>query len=608
MELLPGADLEVLLRGGDTLLLQERLDVVIQVCRGLAYAHDHRIVHRDIKPSNIRILDDGTAKIMDFGIAKLQGTGVTKAGMMVGTVHYMSPEQVRGHALDGRSDVFSVGVILYELLSGCRPFPGDSATGILYKIIHEAPGPLPLQPDLGASQARLQEIVDHALAKDREHRFASATALGDALAEVLTAHTRVRAPALSSPMQETLQLSRRLLKEGRFDESVRRLQEVLERNPHSLEARRALRVATRELQRCEKPQAESEEYPELEATYQAPPTQLAPATGTVVVPSASSLPQTQARRPLFAVIGFACAVAIGSALVLMRGQGGGAGATGGQLRLPVRSQPTGASVLLDGQDTGVVTDGELSLPGSRTGQIVLTFRKAGRRDESRTVSLPLAKDESVSVILGVANVSLPVSSDPPGATVSLDGERLGGLTPLDVALDPTREHRLAASLDGYAAREVRIASGAPPSALRLTLEPSGPTFAVTLSSAYPLEVSWRGRVVARGQASPRILLPQGRQSLTLVAPSVFLRTSLNLDVKGETSVAAPGVGKLNIKASPDNCEVFVDGVSAGYLPILDKPVAVGTHSVTFRWPDGGRQQENVEVAPGRPAYVTGRKD
>src|SRR5207245_3178622 len=142
MELLPGTDLEMLMRSGEPLMLQEKLDLVIQVCRGLAYAHDHKIVHRDIKPSNVRVLDDGTIKIMDFGIAKLGGTGVTKTGMMVGTVHYMSPEQIRARKLDGRSDVFSSGVILYELLSGKRPFSGDTATAILHMIIHDPAPPL----------------------------------------------------------------------------------------------------------------------------------------------------------------------------------------------------------------------------------------------------------------------------------------------------------------------------------------------------------------------------------------------------------------------------------------------------------------------------------
>ena len=143
MELLPGVDLEALLRSGEPLPLVEKLDVVAQVCRGLAYAHERGIVHRDIKPSNMRLLEDGTAKIMDFGIAKLGGTHLTKTGMMVGTVHYMSPEQVRGKPLDGRSDVFSVGVILYEMLAGERPFRAEGPTQVLYKIVNEEPAACP---------------------------------------------------------------------------------------------------------------------------------------------------------------------------------------------------------------------------------------------------------------------------------------------------------------------------------------------------------------------------------------------------------------------------------------------------------------------------------
>ena len=166
MELLPGVDLEALLRSGEPLPLVEKLDVVAQVCRGLAYAHERGIVHRDIKPTNVRLLEDGTAKIMDFGIAKLGGTHLTKTGMMIGTVNYMSPEQVRGKPLDGRSDVFSVGVILYEMLAGERPFRAEGPTQVLYKIVNEEPPP----PDLSAAGGlapRLQEILGRALAKDR---------------------------------------------------------------------------------------------------------------------------------------------------------------------------------------------------------------------------------------------------------------------------------------------------------------------------------------------------------------------------------------------------------------------------------------------------------
>src|SRR5207249_379814 len=267
MELLPGTDLEGLMRSGEPLMLQEKLDLVIQVCRGLAYAHEHKIVHRDIKPSNVRVLEDGSVKIMDFGIAKLGGTGVTKTGMMVGTVHYMSPEQIRGETLDGRSDLFSVGVILYELLAGRRPFAGEGVTAVLYKIINDEPPEL--EPgELGADATGLRAAMKRMLAKDREQRPATAAVLADELSAILAAHLGALAADTSSETRDTVALSRHLLREGRVEESVRRLREVNESNPHSLEVRRALRAATREMQRRQAPAPPpaEDDFPELDAS------------------------------------------------------------------------------------------------------------------------------------------------------------------------------------------------------------------------------------------------------------------------------------------------------------------------------------------------------
>src|SRR5512143_3412287 len=194
MEMLSGSDLEAVLRGGEPLDLAEKLDVVAQVCRGLAYAHERGIVHRDITPSTVRLLEDGTAKIMDFGIAKYGDAHLTKTGMMVGTVHYMSPEQVRGKPLDGRSDVFSVGVILYELLAGERPFRGDGPTQVLYKIVHEEPPALDLAA-LGEFGPKLQAILARALAKDPDARYPGAAELDKALAGVLEDVRKAQTPA-----------------------------------------------------------------------------------------------------------------------------------------------------------------------------------------------------------------------------------------------------------------------------------------------------------------------------------------------------------------------------------------------------------------------------
>ncbi len=617
MEMLPGVDLEALVRSGEEMLLAEKLEIVIQVCRGLAFAHEHRIVHRDVKPSNIRLLDDGTVKIMDFGIAKLGGTQLTKAGMMVGTVHYMSPEQVRGKPLDGRSDVFSLGVILYELLAGRRPFKGEGATDVLFKIVNDEPVPLDPGP-LGGVSPRLQEVVSRALAKNPEERYPTAAALAEDLAEVMEAH--VRTLGIEAPPPATLEAiasARRLVKEGRVPEGERRLREIATAHPWSVDARRALRAALREDQRSRKPaEAASDDYPELEATFQAPPTQRTAETQVLPNAGLDSAPPGRGTAPvslwrpgrgLWLGLGAAGLFALAAAFLLARG---GFSPAPAEVRVPVRSQPFGAAVLLDGKDTGVVTNGELVLRAPLPPQVVLTFRKLGHQDETRTVRLPLSAGASVSVTLMAASAALPVASDPPGATVTLDGQRAKGVTPLELTVDPSREHVLAVALEGHGTQEVRLPPRQMPAEVKVKLEPAGPLGTVIVASSYPVDVLWRGRVLAKEQAGPRVSLPGGRQTLTLVSSALFLRRDLQVDVTGgvEVAVEAPGVGKINIRALPDNCQVFIDGAFVDYPPVLDRAIAEGAHTVGFKWPDGAKSQETIEVPRGAPAFVTGRRE
>jgi hypothetical protein len=245
-----------------------------------------------------------------------------------------------------------------------------------------------------------------------------------------------------------------------------------------------------------------------------------------------------------------------------------------------------------------------------SGRVMLTLRMEGYRDAARAITLPMAPGEAVLMDLVPEQSRVPVASDPPGATVSLDGVRVAGVTPLDVALDPSVEHRVSLSLEGYRSKDVVIAPGKAPAELRLGLEPVGPLGNVTVASSYPVEVTWRGRVMAPAGVSPRLSLPEGRQTLSLAASSVFLRHTVTVDVKGggESRVEAPALGKVSIKANPDNCQVFIDGAFVDYPPILEKRVAAGTHTVSFRWSDGGKSEESVAVSPGGLAFVTGRRD
>jgi eukaryotic-like serine/threonine-protein kinase len=178
MEYVEGVSLHSILQKRKTLPLDEIQDVVRQICAGLDHAHKHGVIHRDVKPANIMITANGTVKIMDFGIAK-SGSGDTSTGQVMGTPNYMAPEQIKGHPLDGRSDLFSLGVILYEMVAGQKPFASDNVTSIIYKIVNEPPvPPRTVDPNIGQG---LSDVVVKALAKNPTLRYQSGADLIAAL-------------------------------------------------------------------------------------------------------------------------------------------------------------------------------------------------------------------------------------------------------------------------------------------------------------------------------------------------------------------------------------------------------------------------------------------
>ena len=173
MEYLEGVSLDALIASGRPMPIAEKLRIILQVCSGLSYAHKRDLVHRDIKPANIVILENGTAKIVDFGIARLGGNRLTRTGHVVGSLNYMSPEQLNGNVeVDLRTDVYSTGVVLFQLLTGALPFEGGTTAATLMTIVQEPPPPLAKY--VKDCPPELEAITQKALAKNREERYASA--------------------------------------------------------------------------------------------------------------------------------------------------------------------------------------------------------------------------------------------------------------------------------------------------------------------------------------------------------------------------------------------------------------------------------------------------
>src|SRR5216684_1986024 len=172
MELVEGKSLQALLDGGHAFPLPRTLRIMEQTCSALQFAHERNVIHRDIKPANLMLTADDTVKVTEFGTAQ-------QTAHVMGTPSYMSPEQVKGRAVDGRSDIFSLGVMLYEMVTGEKPFPGQNITTVIYKIVNEEPvPPRQINPSIHAG---ISAVVMRALEKEPDQRYQSCREMLDDL-------------------------------------------------------------------------------------------------------------------------------------------------------------------------------------------------------------------------------------------------------------------------------------------------------------------------------------------------------------------------------------------------------------------------------------------
>ena len=243
MQYLEGEDLDSALKAKRQLSLLDKTNIIIQVCEGLGYAHQRNVIHRDIKPANIMLCRDSAIKIFDFGIAKMGDQNITRnASQIVGTLNYMSPEQVNGHPVDGRTDLFSAGVVLYQLITNRLPFEGESTTNTLLKITREPPPPL--KDFLAIYPPELEAVVLRALAKDREERYQSADEMAFDLHQI---QGHLKQELIDSNMEEVAVLMER----SDLYKSKDRLMQVLKIDHQNTRANSLLRDVLGKIQRQE---------------------------------------------------------------------------------------------------------------------------------------------------------------------------------------------------------------------------------------------------------------------------------------------------------------------------------------------------------------------
>ena len=380
MEFLRGTSLAARMVSPLPLSLDAKLDIIVQLCDALHYAHEQGVVHRDVKPANVFLLTDGTVKLLDFGIAKMASSGLTRQGDVLGSASYMSPEQVRGSDMvDGRADIFSTGVVLYELLAGKKPFESDQPTATIVKILNDPPTAIEtLVPDL---PAQLVAAVNRALAKDPAERYATA---GELSKELQWIRRALGAAGEGAPLEETRFAS---------PTEIRSFQAELDRQDRkSSTASRAAAAA-------------------------APPT----STPKWVIPAAAAA--VVVIGGLVGYLMFGGGTPPATAVSATAGSGAPAAAPaatatkpGGEATpasldgatLKVATEPTGASIILNGRDTRQATPASITLQGPGPHRLQLTKRGFVSKtvnlaaEDVRSGSVNYALEEAKVVIVPIA--------------------------------------------------------------------------------------------------------------------------------------------------------------------------------------------------------------
>jgi serine/threonine-protein kinase len=560
MELLSGKSLQEMVEEQNILPLETIVPMYEQVCGALDHAHRNKVIHRDIKPANIMILESGLVKVTDFGIAKMMSMGMTQAGQILGTPNYMSPEQVKGRGVDGRSDIFSLGVILYELVTGEKPFSGQNITTVIYKIINENPiSPRELDATIHPG---LSYVISKALAKDPHERYQNCRELAEDLknyknlggATAPSATVVVRVPPMQAPPA------------GRPVPAARR----------------------------------------APAPREAPAKPTRPPAPQPPRPLSVHMAQPQRGRS------GGSSGAIWLLLLLLLGAGGGGGYyyfvyRPAQLapkfgQLIVSANVSGAKITLDGQsDPGWVTPH--AFPEVPVGSHVVVISKEGYHDLRQTMEVNEGGTSNITVNLverapPAASGVLTVTSNVSGANITLDGQtHPSWMTPYTFLEVAEGEHTIVVSKKGYnEAQETLTVEGVEPITFPVNLTervttqapPAAPKFGqlVVTSNISGASITVDGKTEA-GWVTPYTFsrLSAGRRSV-VVSRSGYGDVQRVLTIEGgRTSTFSANLtvpsGAIVVQTVPAGAEVLIDGRPSGTSPV-EQVVSVGRHTYEVR--------------------------
>ncbi len=599
MEFIEGETLERYTRPEGLLPLRRVQEIITQAASALDYAHQHHVIHRDIKPANLMLQKSGVVKVTDYGLAKNPSASLTQAGVLLGTPSYMSPEQIQGHELDGRSDLFSLGVVLYELLTGVRPFEGDSISTIIYRVLYEDPRPPaahnPVLPP------EVNGILERALEKEPDRRYQTGSEMAADLAKAFAGlpmetlsrpfpgATRPGAGSRAVPSPGAITRTGRRAP-GRRGENIGRDRrgEVASSAGPTFAARHSLKIAAVFVIAV----LAVVFFPRLVNRHE----RLFESTGA-----------GQRRGSDVGLEPAAVGGAPPAGAAMLAAQGGGVGV----VSVEVSTIPHGGAITLDSTrlaEPKVV----LSLSDPKPHDIVA--ESGCRRAVAEMTAADLASFKGNLVMeLKPRQEEVMIASEPPGARIRLNGHDTGKLTPAVLAIDGCEERTLELLRDGFRPWSATYRSEDDFDAMlvalrKVKLEPV-PVGEVRIKKPqeYDLEIYAGEKRI--GRAGETVALPEGKYTLTFRNDKLFVKEAAQVVVSGgkvsTPLITFPALGTLTVQAQPSNCKVFVDGVYVDVTPVLELPLASGGHRVKVVFvPNGAEQEVAVAVAAGKNALVT----
>ncbi|MCB1043939.1 MAG: serine/threonine protein kinase [Acidobacteria bacterium] len=542
MEYVEGRNLNQVINDQERPDLVYLAQIIVQVSNALEFAHGKGVVHRDLKPGNIMVMPNGIAKIMDFGIAKMSGSHLTQTGVFLGTPSFASPEQIKEGQVDHRSDIFSLGILAHETLTGHTPFPGQSISAILYKIANEPPTPAPNLKDLPVEAPKWRMVFDKVFQKEPGKRYQNAGDFGRDLLSSMT-FTNQQEVALGTFV-------------GQVNATVRDAFGI-----------------QKDIQRSDFEKS------------QAPPRPII-------------AKQPKKRSSLMGLLVVLLLVSATALVLFKTGVIGDGERLSSIVNIPdilpskhfekmvaINSTPQGATIFVDDQAIEFTTPHGHLVVGDVGTTVTIRLELDAYEPISQSLVLGEEMPSAINLDLVIKPLIRSITTSPAGAELSVNGAKLGP-SPAEFSFTPQEQYRIEASLEGYDGYEMTYEEGKSPVAdLDIRLSKTQPPGTVKVdSSLQDLKLTVNGKTYNNSA-----VLPAGTYEVRLQSRKYFFDSRTRVTVRaGETHrLDVPPVvtiGRIDVLRG--YAQVKIDGREVDFTPIRNLEIVAGMHTFEFVDDDG----------------------